>query len=48
MEQAANVVVQPVDKKKILGIWKIALYMALITGVEYVFAFTMGKKLERI
>ena len=41
MEQATNVIVQPVDKDKIRGIWKIALYMALITAVEYVFAFAM-------
>lgn len=41
MEQATNVIVQPVDKDKIRGIWKIALYMALITAVEYVFAFLM-------
>ncbi len=41
METATNVIVQPVDKDKIKGIWKIALYMALITAVEYVFAFTM-------
>ena len=41
MEQATTVIVQPRDKKKEWGIWKIALYMFLITAVEYVFAFTM-------
>ena len=41
MEQATTVTVIPADRKKILGIWKIALYMFLITAVEYVFAFTM-------
>ncbi len=42
MEQAtSNVVVQPADRKKILGIWKVALYMAAITAFEYVLAFNM-------
>lgn len=42
MEQAtSNVVVQPVDKAKIRGIWKVALILFLITMIEYAFAFTM-------
>ncbi|MGW8123506.1 cytochrome C oxidase subunit IV family protein [Roseivirga echinicomitans] len=41
MEQTSNVVVQPADKEKIKGIWKIALYLALLTAVEYAFAFGM-------
>ncbi|GAB5523896.1 MAG: hypothetical protein Roseis2KO_17680 [Roseivirga sp.] len=41
MEQATTVHVQPADKKKIQGIWKVALYMLLITAVEYVLAFLM-------
>ena len=42
MEQAtSNLVVQPAQKSVIMGIWKIALFMFLITAVEYVFAFFM-------
>lgn len=41
MEQATTIAVQPADKSKILGIWKIALWMFLITAVEYGFAFGM-------
>mgnify|MGYP000383266109 CR=1 FL=1 len=42
MEQAtSNIVVQPAQKSVIMGIWKIALFMFLITAVEYVFAFFM-------
>jgi cytochrome c oxidase subunit IV len=43
MEQVSNIVVQPADKDKIRGIWKVALYLAIITFIEYVFAFTMAK-----
>ena len=41
MEQTVNVVVQPVDKEKIRGIWKVALILAVITFIEYIFAFYM-------
>ncbi len=41
MEQTANIQVEPVDKSKIWGIWKIAIILAVVTGIEYVFAFTM-------
>lgn len=47
MEQATTINVQPADRKKILGIWKVALYMFLITAVEYVFAFTMDAGMLR-
>ncbi|MCE7993159.1 MAG: cytochrome C oxidase subunit IV family protein [Roseivirga sp.] len=47
MEQATTIHVQPADRKKILGIWKVALYMFLITAVEYVFAFTMDAGMIR-
>ncbi len=47
MEQATTIQVQPADRKKILGIWKVALYMFLITAVEYVFAFTMDAGMLR-
>ena len=48
MEQAvSNVVVQPADKKKIWGIWKVALILAIVTAIEYVFAFTMDAGMTR-
>ncbi|MBO3698470.1 cytochrome C oxidase subunit IV family protein [Roseivirga sp. E12] len=48
MEQVtSNVVVQPVDKAKIRGIWKVALILFLITVIEYAFAFTMDAGMLR-
>ncbi|OEK01720.1 hypothetical protein BFP97_09415 [Roseivirga sp. 4D4] len=48
MEQAtSNVVVQPVDKAKIRGIWKVALILFLVTVIEYGFAFTMDAGMLR-
>lgn len=47
MEQATTIQVQPADREKIRGIWKVALYMLIITGVEYVFAFTMDAGMLR-
>ncbi len=41
MEQTSNIQVQPADKSVIMGIWKVAGILALITAIEYVFAFTM-------
>lgn len=41
MEQATSIHVQPADKKKIRGIWMVAMWMAIITLVEYGFAFGM-------
>lgn len=47
MEQATTIHVQPADRKKILGIWKVALYMLIITAIEYVFAFLMDAGMLR-
>lgn len=42
MEQAtSNIQVQPADKSVIWGIWKVAIILAVVTAIEYVFAFTM-------
>ena len=35
--------VVPVDKKKILHIWKIAGILGIITTIEFIFAFTMPR-----
>jgi cytochrome c oxidase subunit IV len=42
-EEKSNVVVQPADKSRIWGIWKIAIVLAVVTGIEYVFAFTLDR-----
>ncbi|WP_420385832.1 cytochrome C oxidase subunit IV family protein [Roseivirga sp.] len=47
MEQTTNVQVQPVDKAKIWGIWKVAIILAAITAIEYVFAFQMEAGMAR-
>ena len=48
MEQAtSNIQVEPADKSVIWGIWKVAIILAVITGIEYVFAFTMDAGFAR-
>jgi len=42
MEQQTQVHVQPVDKKKIQKIWKVAGFLGAITAVEFIIAFTIG------
>lgn len=39
---AAPVQVIPADKSKILKIWKVAGILAVITGIEFVIAFTVN------
>jgi len=41
-EETSNVQVQPVDKEKVKKIWRVAGILALVTAIEFVFAFTMG------
>ena len=40
-QESTGVVVQPVDKKKIRHIWRVALILAGVTAVEFIIAFTM-------
>lgn len=40
-ETGHQVVVKPVDKEKVKKIWMVALILAVVTGIEFVFAFTM-------
>ena len=42
MEQQNQAQVQPVDKKKIQKIWRVAGILGAITTVEFVIAFTIG------
>lgn len=41
-EQEITVEVVPADKKKIAKIWKVALILGIVTGIEFVFAFLLG------
>lgn len=41
-EETNQIQVQPVDKDKVKKIWRVAGILALVTAVEFVFAFTMG------
>lgn len=41
MSEENKVVVQPVDKSKIRHILKIALYLAIVTFLEFLVAFTL-------
>lgn len=38
-----TIAVQPRNKEKIAKIWKTALIMAVVTGIEFVLAFTMNR-----
>ncbi|MDN5202836.1 cytochrome C oxidase subunit IV family protein [Fulvivirgaceae bacterium BMA10] len=41
-EETNNIIVQPADRKKIMGIWKVAGILAVVTAIEFGFAFGMG------
>ena len=43
MEQVAKIEVQPVNKKKVNKLWKIALILGVVTAIEFVLAFTMPR-----
>lgn len=43
IEQTSNIVVQPADREKIAKIWKTAGLLAIVTAIEFVFAFTMSR-----
>lgn len=42
-EMSPQVQVLPPDRKKILKLWKIAGILAIVTAIEFVFAFTMDR-----
>ncbi|MEP2770666.1 MAG: cytochrome C oxidase subunit IV family protein [Fulvivirga sp.] len=46
-EETNQVQVQPVDKEKVKKIWKVAGILALVTAIEFVFAFTMAAGVPR-
>ncbi len=43
VEQSPSVEVKPVDKNKVLKLWKIAGILGIVTAIEFVFAFTMSR-----
>jgi cytochrome c oxidase subunit IV len=43
MEQVVSVEVQPVNKKKVKKLWKIALILGVVTAIEFLLAFTMPR-----
>lgn len=46
-EQTPEIVVQPVNKAKVRLLVKTAIILAIITGIEFAFAFTMDSGLLR-
>ena len=42
-EENHHVEVQPANKEHIRKIWKTALILAVVTGIEFLFAFTMPR-----
>ncbi len=43
LDETSTVVYQPADKAKIRKLWKIALIMAVITAIEFVFATVLPR-----
>ncbi len=41
MEETSKVVVQPVDKRKVNNLVRVAIILGIVTGFEFVIAFTM-------
>jgi len=41
MEETSKVVVQPVNKEKIRQVVRVAVILGVVTGIEFVVAFTM-------
>ncbi len=41
--EKSNVVVQPVDREKVKKIWKVAILLGVVTGIEFLLAFTMPR-----
>ena len=47
-EETTNVHVQPVDKAKVRTIWKTAGYLAAITALEFLIAFTVPLEMHTL
>ncbi len=46
-EEVSNIVVQPVNKDKVRQIWRVAIILGFVTGIEFVIAFTMDSGVLR-
>jgi len=46
-EENTHVEVIPADKAKIMQIWKVAGYLAVLTAIEFIFAFGMDAGIVR-
>jgi cytochrome c oxidase subunit IV len=44
-EEERPVSVVPADKERIWKIWRVAIILAIVTGIEFLFAFTMDRGL---
>ncbi len=42
-EEILDIPVQPANKAKIRKIWKVALILAIVTSIEFLFAFTLPR-----
>ena len=43
-EETNNIQVVPEDKEKTKKIWKVAAILAIVTIIEFIFAFTLTKR----
>lgn len=41
-EETSHIAIKPADKSKIRKIWTVALILGVVTGIEFLFAFTMA------
>lgn len=41
MEETSKVIVQPVNKEKVRQVVRVAVILGIVTGIEFVIAFTM-------
>ena len=47
-DETTNITVQPVDKAKVRTIWRTAGILAIITGLEFLIAFTVPLEMETL
>jgi len=46
-EEVSNIIVQPVNKDKIRQIVRVAIILGIVTGIEFIIAFTMDSGVLR-
>ena len=45
LDEVSKVQAQPVNKAKVVKLWKIALILGIVTAIEFLFAFTLPRGL---